>query len=54
MTRNIGEAFGQPGWAGNIEVGNGELIVSFPRDWAVDALTWAAELRGRRLTRLTD
>ena len=43
------EAFGQPGWAGNIEVRNGELIVSFPRDRAVDALTWAAELRGRRL-----
>lgn len=51
---HIGEAFGQPGWAGNIEVRNGELIVSFPRDRAVDALTWAAELRGRRLTRLTD
>ena len=43
------EAFGQPGWAGNIEVGNGEVVVSFPRDRAVDALTWAAELRGRRL-----
>lgn len=43
------EAFGQPGWVGNIEVRNGELIVSFPRDRAVDALTWAAELRGRRL-----
>ena len=43
------EAFGQPGWAGNIEVRNGELIVSFPRDRAVDALTWAAELRDRRL-----
>ena len=43
------EAFGQPGWAGNIEVRNGEVVVSFPRDRAVDALTWAAELRGRRL-----
>lgn len=26
-----------------------EGVVSFPRDRAVDALTWAAELRGRRL-----
>ena len=43
------EAFGQPDWAGNIEVRNGEVVVSFPRDRAVDALTWAAELRGRRL-----
>ena len=43
------EAFGHPGWAGNIEVRNGEVVVSFPRDRAVDALTWAAELRGRRL-----
>ena len=25
------------------------MVVSFPRDRAVDALTWAAELRGRRL-----
>ena len=25
------------------------MVVSFPRERAVDALTWAAELRGRRL-----
>lgn len=49
ITTAAPEAFGQPGWADTLEVADGQLMVAFEANRAVDALTWASGLQERQV-----